>query len=149
MSSYSHNALRTLEGLVSSSGDLEQTTAYEPRRDTWRLQTLRGWSDAQADAVFTGSTGASGADGIRAYSRAHVAVGGDRIDYREDWVQGGDGPHLGRQAERDAGQREGLSTAEKRITVLEREVRVPPQANEILRKASAYFAQAELDRPFK
>ena len=34
----------------------------------------------------------------------------------------------------------------QRIKALEREVREPRQANEILRKASAYFAQAELDR---
>ena len=51
------------------------------------------------------------------------------------------------QAERDAGQRAGLTSAEKdRIKELEREVRELRQANEILRKASAYFAQAELDR---
>jgi transposase len=37
----------------------------------------------------------------------------------------------------------------RRIKELEREVRELRQANEILRKASAYFAQAELDRPFK
>jgi len=36
-----------------------------------------------------------------------------------------------------------------RIKVLERENRELRQANEILRKASAYFAQAELDRPFR
>ncbi len=36
-----------------------------------------------------------------------------------------------------------------RIKALEQEVRELRQANEILRKASAYFAQAELDRPFK
>jgi len=36
-----------------------------------------------------------------------------------------------------------------RLKALEREVRELRQANEILRKASAYFAQAELDRPFK
>ena len=54
------------------------------------------------------------------------------------------------QAERDAGERAGLTTAEKdRIKDLEREVRELRQANEILKKASAYFAQAELDRPFK
>jgi len=54
------------------------------------------------------------------------------------------------QAERDAGQRAGLTTAEKdRIKDLEREVRELRTANEILKKASAYFAQAELDRPFK
>ena len=55
-----------------------------------------------------------------------------------------------RQQERDTGQREGLTSADKeRIKALEREVRELRQANEILRKASAYFAQAELDRPFK
>ena len=54
------------------------------------------------------------------------------------------------QAERDAGERAGLTTAEKdRIKDLEREVRELRQANEILKKASAYFAQAELDRPFR
>jgi transposase-like protein len=52
-----------------------------------------------------------------------------------------------RQHERDAGKRAGATTAEKeRIKALERENRELRQANEILRKASAYFAQAELDR---
>ena len=55
-----------------------------------------------------------------------------------------------RQHERDTGRREGMTTTEKeRIKQLEREVRELRQANEILRKASAYFAQAELDRRFK
>ena len=54
------------------------------------------------------------------------------------WVQ---------QAERDSGQRPGLTTDEKqRMKDLEREVRELRRANEILRKASAFFAQAELDR---
>ena len=54
------------------------------------------------------------------------------------------------QAERDDGQCAGLTTEEKdRIKELEREVRELRQANEILKKASAYFAQAELGRPFK
>ena len=54
------------------------------------------------------------------------------------------------QAERDEGTRPGLTTDEgERIKALEREVRELRQANEILRKASAYFAAAELDRPFK
>jgi len=52
-----------------------------------------------------------------------------------------------RQAERDTGQRPGLTTSEReRMKELEREVRELKRANEILRKASAYFAQAELDR---
>ena len=55
-----------------------------------------------------------------------------------------------RQAERDSGMRAGTTTDERdRPRALEREVREIRQANEILRKASAYFAQAELDRPLK
>ena len=55
-----------------------------------------------------------------------------------------------RQAERDHGLRAGPTTREQeRIEVLEREIRELRQANEILRKASAYFAQAELDRRSK
>jgi transposase len=54
------------------------------------------------------------------------------------WVQ---------QAERDAGTRAGLSTSDReRLRQLERENRELKRANEILRTASAYFAQAELDR---
>ncbi len=46
--------------------------------------------------------------------------------------------------------RDGVTTEERdRIKALEREIRELRQANEILRKASAYFAQAELDRPRK
>jgi transposase-like protein len=52
-----------------------------------------------------------------------------------------------RQAERDQGLRAGSTSDEReRIKVLERENRELRQANEILRKASAYFAMAELDR---
>jgi transposase len=55
-----------------------------------------------------------------------------------------------RQVERDQGVRTGPTTEEReRIKALERENRELRQANEILRKASAYFAQAELDRRWK
>ncbi len=55
-----------------------------------------------------------------------------------------------RQGQRDGGERPGQTSAEKaRIKELERENRELRQANEILKKASAYFAQAELDRPFR
>jgi len=55
-----------------------------------------------------------------------------------------------RQAERDQGLRSGPTSDEReRIKALEREVRELRQANEILRKASAYFALAELDRRSK
>ncbi len=54
------------------------------------------------------------------------------------WVRG---------SEIDAGKRGGWTTEERaRTKELEREVRELRRANEILRKASAYFAQAELDR---
>jgi len=57
------------------------------------------------------------------------------------WVQ---------QAERDRGQREGLTTADReRLKQLERENRELKRANEILKTASAFFAQAELDRRLK
>lgn len=52
-----------------------------------------------------------------------------------------------RQAEVDTGRRDGLTTAEReQLKTLERENRELRRANEILRKASAYFAHAELDR---
>jgi transposase len=52
-----------------------------------------------------------------------------------------------RQAERDQGRRAGVTSTEReRLKELERENRELKRANEILRKASAFFAQAELDR---
>jgi transposase len=52
-----------------------------------------------------------------------------------------------RQAERDSGKRDGLTSSEReRLKALERENLELKRANEILRKASAFFAQAELDR---
>src|SRR5690606_8737743 len=55
-----------------------------------------------------------------------------------------------RRAETDQGSRPGLTTAERqRLKELERENRELKRANEILRKASAFFAQAELDRRAK
>ena len=55
-----------------------------------------------------------------------------------------------RRAERDQGLRDGLTTTDReRLKALERENRELKRANEILRKASAFFAQAELDRKAK
>ena len=55
-----------------------------------------------------------------------------------------------RRHERDTGQREGPTTADlKRVKELEREVKELRRANEILKLASAFFAQAELDRRIK
>ena len=50
----------------------------------------------------------------------------------------------------DAGEREGVTTEEReRLKALEREVKELRRANEILKLASAFFAQAELDRRLK
>jgi len=58
-----------------------------------------------------------------------------------DWVK---------RSEVDSGERDGVSTAEReRIKALEREVKELRRANEILKTASAFFAQAELDRKLK
>ena len=55
-----------------------------------------------------------------------------------------------KKGEVDAGRKPGVTTdMAAKVKALERENRELRQANEILRKASAYFAQAELDRPFK
>jgi transposase-like protein len=55
-----------------------------------------------------------------------------------------------RREERDTGQRAGPTSNQlARLKELERENRELRQANEILRKASAFFAQAELDRPMR
>lgn len=55
-----------------------------------------------------------------------------------------------RKQEVDAGQRDGVSSTEReRIKALEREVKELRRANEILKTASAFFAQAELDRRLK
>jgi transposase len=57
------------------------------------------------------------------------------------WVQ---------RQEIDSGVREGVTSAEaKRVKDLEREVKELRRANEILKLASAFFAQAELDRRLK
>lgn len=55
-----------------------------------------------------------------------------------------------KRAEVDGGKRAGVPTEmANKLKALERENRELRQANEILRKASAYFAMAELDRPFR
>ena len=74
-------------------------------------------------------------------------MGRDPVDRGEDRVLGRDVAQLG---ERDERPRAAPTSEEReRIKALECEVRELRQANEILRTASAYFAQAELDRPFK
>jgi transposase-like protein len=69
---------------------------------------------------------------------AEIGGTGQTLD---EWVK---------QAQRDTGRRPGPTTEmAARLKALERQNRELRQANEILRRASAYFAQAELDRRFK
>jgi len=103
---------------------------YTPRYNIeFRERAVRLWTDQR------GSYASDNA--------AYIAIGstlGCSPDSLRSWCH---------QAQKDAGDRPGLSTVDKaRIKELEREVRQLRQANEILKKASAYFAQAELGRPF-
>ena len=92
-------------------------------------------------------------------SRAVRMVLDHQSDYRSQWAAlSSIAPKFGctsetlrkwvRREERDTGQRAGPTSEElARLKELERENLELRQANEILRKASAFFAQAELDRP--
>ena len=129
-----------------------RSSKTEPRRDCRRLQLLRGWSHDEENTTRIHLRSANGRSGwfsiigtstprsMRRSCRLRRRSAARRETLR-NWV---------RQAERDQGLRAGPTSAEQeRIKALEREVRELRQANEILRKASAYFAQAELDRRFK
>jgi len=128
-------------------------TATEPDRKSGRLQLLREWSnEAKIHEVFPRGDGARCAHG-RGIGRAAgihwvttaiesvAAKIGCTSETLRRWVG---------QRERDTGKREGATTSEQeRLKALEREVKELRKANEILRLASAFFAQAELDRRFK
>jgi transposase len=94
------------------------------------------------------------ARGVRLFKENRADYASDNAAYRAISSKLGCSPDSlrgwCRQAERDAGERTGLTSEDKaRLKALERENRELRQANEILKKASAYFAQAELDRPFR
>jgi len=72
------------------------------------------------------------------------------VDLGEDWLRSAALFEWVKKAEVNSGKRAGVPTEmADRLKALERENRELRQANEILRQASAYFAQAEFDRPFK
>ena len=92
--------------------------------------------------------------GVRLYREQRADYASDNAAYKAIASKLGCSPDTLRawcvQAARDAGERDGMTSEEKaRLKALERENKELRQANEILKKASAYFAQAELDRPFR
>ena len=100
---------------------------------------LRNWSHGNKQTISTGVPGA-GSSTIRAVEAVSEKLGCTTETLRR-WVK---------QAEIDEGKREGLSTDERQqMKELQREVKELRRANEILRTASAFFAQAELDRQLK
>lgn len=91
---------------------------------------------------------------VRLFNEQHSEYRGDNAAYNAIAPKLGCAPDSlrgwCRKSERDASTRNEPTSEEKaQIKDLEREVREIRQANGILKKASAYFAQADLDRPFK
>ena len=92
--------------------------------------------------------------GVRLFNEQRSEYFSDNVAYNEIAPKLGCAPDSlrgwCRKLERDASTRNGPTSDEKaQIKDLEREVREMRQANEILKTASTYFAQADLDRPFK
>ena len=74
-------------------------------------------------------------------------MGSTRFDSEQDWLYRETLRKWVRRSETDQGKRVGLtSSGHERLMELERDNRELKRANEILRKAAAFFAQAELDR---
>jgi hypothetical protein len=116
------------------------------RPDFPEAPTLRGQSYGTSTEV-AGRGARACAPGVGARFRTCVAVGSNGSGGIEAWMQPGDVARWVREYERDHGQRPGPPTSEQeRLEELERENAELRRANEIRRKASAYFAQAELDR---
>lgn len=111
---------------------------------------MREWSHEQIQQVFP-----------EVRERAVRMVQEHRSEYPSQWAAiESIAPKIGcvpqtlhdwvRRHEIDTGLRDGVTTEEReRIKALEREVKELRRANEILKLASAFFAQAELDRKLK
>lgn len=122
----------------------------ESPRELRRLHSLRGLSHEEVNEVFP-----------EVRERAVRMVQEHRGEYPSLWAAiESIAPKIGcvpqtlnewvRRDEVDAGTRQGVTTAEhQRVRALEREVKELRRANEILKLASAFFAQAELDRKLK
>ena len=77
----------------------------------------------------------------------NVAVGWRRLDSAEDWLRAANLAGMDQAPQSRAGVRDGRTAAEaQRFKELERELKELRRANEILKRASAFFVQAQLDR---
>jgi hypothetical protein len=93
------------------------------------------------------SEGACGPAGARAPAGVREPVRGDPLGGRADRLPRRNAPRVGAAERRGDGVRPGVPTEDQtRVAALEREVKELRRANEILKKAAAFFAQAELDR---
>ena len=123
----------------------------EPYRVFRRLRLLRGWSHDEASSPYSAEVRARAVRMVLDHQSEHASQWSAIHSIAEKIGCSGETlRHWVRRAEHGQGLRSGATTEEReRIKALERENRELRQANEILRKASAYFAQAELDRRFK
>ncbi len=131
--------------------EAKRLSRIEPYRDCRRAHSERGWSPWH-DRASTPPSCVNALYGLVfehthehpsqwATIRSVAEKLGCTVEALRRWV---------RQAERDHGRRPGLTTDERQqLKHLERENVELKRANEILKKASAYFAQAELDRRAK
>src|SRR5438105_11053969 len=89
----------TVSQFARLSGDRENNSGdqleAEPRRDSRRLHSLRGWGHGTNQQVFPGGPGSCGADGPGAWRGVRVTVGSDQLDCREAGLRGRDAPPLG------------------------------------------------------
>ena len=112
---------------------------------------MRRWSHDKQDyeQILTRSPDTCSSDGSGSRERACLALNGGCFDLNRDRLYASDIAWV-KKAEIDKGRRSGVpSGVSDRLKALERENRKLRQANEILRKTSAYFAMAELDRRYK
>ena len=149
---FNHPARRLLASaaaMLLSGGALTGCSEpSEPPRVSRRLHFLGGWGpwdepqgmppEVRERAVRLVEEQRQAHESEWAAMRSVAAKLGCTTETLRKWV---------RQAERDRGHRAGLTTDERALLKEQaREIRELRRANEILRKASAYFAQAELDR---
>jgi hypothetical protein len=123
----------------------------EPPRILRRLNSLRGLSHEQeVKQVLTRGPRTRCSHGAGAPRRVPVAVGSHRIHRPQDRLRAADLNEWVKRDEIDTAARAGVTTTDlQRLKELERENKELRKANEILKLASAFFAQAELDRRLK